>query len=177
MVLRPSLRPGDLVRAVLVAVLGAALLAGCGGRAVPVATTGAGSDPLAVLRTWDAARSAAWSAADPVALAALYLPGSTSGRRDVALLESYRERGLRVAGIRMQRLVARVLVRDRVRMRVEVVERLLASRVESIDGGNRPRLLPAGQPRRRTIELRRLGGAWLVAEVQVVSRVRPGGQR
>ncbi len=78
------------------------------------------------------------------------------------LLRSYLERGLRVSGLQYQRLRVRVLVRDDALLRLEVVERLLPASVRS---GSDVRRLPAGQPVRRVVELRRLGGSWRVAAV------------
>src|SRR4051812_29313736 len=57
---------------------------------------------LAVLHTWDLRRSAAWSRADPVALARLYAVGSRTGARDVHDLRRWRRRGLRVVGLHQQ---------------------------------------------------------------------------
>lgn len=115
-----------------------------------------------MLREWDAARAAAWAAGDPAALGALYLPGAAAGRRDVRLLRSYLARGLQVDGLRFQRLRIRVLVQDDDLLRVDVVERLLPASVRS---GAVVRRLPAGQPVRRVVELRRVGDSWRVAAV------------
>lgn len=123
--------------------------------------------PAAVLRDWDAARAAAWAAGDPVALEALYVGGSEAGRRDVRLLGSYAARGLRVSGLRFQRLAVRVLADRDALLRLEVVERLLPATVR---GGSVVRRLPAGQPVRRVIELRRVQDTWRVTQVTMTSR-------
>lgn len=141
------------------------LAGGCAGPAGSPRASAVASppDPAAdVLREWDAARAAAWAAGDAAALRALYLPGAEAGRRDVRLLRSYLERGLRVSGLQYQRLQIRVLVRDDALLRLEVVERLLPA---SVHRGSEVRRLPAGQPVRRVVELRRLGSSWRVAAV------------
>jgi hypothetical protein len=140
------------------------LVAGCGGEGgygTP-GLTPAPDDPATVLRTWDEARSDAWAAGDAAALGALYVSGSAVGRRDVGLLRSYDRRGLRVSGLRFQRLAVRVLADDTGVLRLEVVERLLPARVSD---GAVDRRLPGGQPVRRVIELRQVQGAWRVARV------------
>lgn len=124
-------------------------------------------DPLAVLHAWDDARALAWERGDLDALAALYEPGSRAGAADVALLRRYRERGVRVSGVRMQVLAARAVVRSADRLRVEVVERFAGATV----GGA---AVPGGTPVLRQVELRRHGNAWLVAEVRTL---RPSGPR
>jgi len=138
---------------------------GCTGptRSPGAPTSAPTPDPgAAVLREWDAARAAAWAAGDPVALGALYLPGAAAGRRDVRLLHTYLARGLRVNGLQFQRLQVRVLAQDADLLRLDVVERLLPASVRS---GSVLRRLPAGQPVRRVVELRRVGDSWRVASV------------
>ena len=62
-----------------------------------------------MLRAWDARRSRAYAHADGAALADLYVAGSRTGAADRAVLRGYRDRGLRVTGMRTQVLAARVL--------------------------------------------------------------------
>lgn len=119
-----------------------------------------------VLREWDDDRAAAWAAGDAGALGALYAPGSSAGIRDVRSLRAYADRGLRVTGLRFQRLAVRVLVRQERLLRLEVVERLLPV---SVHDDSVVRRLPAGQPTRRVIELRRVDGSWLVGRVETVN--------
>lgn len=141
------------------------LAVGCTGpiRSPGVHASAPAPDPAAaVLRDWDVARAAAWAAGDPAALGALYLPGAAAGQRDVRLLRTYLARGLRVNGLQFQRLQIRVLAQDDDLLRLDVVERLLPASVRS---GSVVRRLPAGQPVRRVVELRRVGGSWRVAAV------------
>lgn len=121
-------------------------------------------DPIAVLHEWDARRAAAWASGDPDTVAALYLPGSGAGAQDVRLMRSYADRGFVVTGMRMQVLSARVLVRRPDLIRIEVVDRLAAAVVVRADGGRVS--LPRDAAARRTVELRRVEGAWLMARVR-----------
>jgi hypothetical protein len=117
---------------------------------------------LTVLRAWDERRTAAWAAGDPAALDALYLPGSRTGRADVAMLRAYRRRGLRVLGIRTQVLQVRVAARTGDRLALLVTDRLVGA---TAMGGGRRVSLPSGGATTRRITLRLADGRWLVAEV------------
>lgn len=120
---------------------------------------------LAVLRDWDRRRADAWADADPGALARLYVPGSSAGASDVALLRRYRDRGYAVRGMRMQLLAARVLVLRPRLVRVEVTDRL--ARATAV--GATEQVLPADAATTRVLVLRRVGGRWLMARVLPVS--------
>ena len=94
---------------------------------VPAATRERGAadeSALSRLRAWDARRAAAWASADRAALRALYVPGSVAGRRDVAMLDAWTARGLRVRGLRMQVLAARVRVHRDARVVLRVTDRV-----------------------------------------------------
>lgn len=119
---------------------------------------------LAVLRDWDRARARAWERGDPAALRALYVRGSPAGAADVAMLRRWRERGLRVRGMRMQVLGVRLQARGPHRVVVVVTDRLVGA--VAVPGGLP---LPRDQPTRRRLELRRVAGQWLLAEVVVLS--------
>jgi hypothetical protein len=124
------------------------------------------SGPLAVLHDWDARRAAAWADSDPRALARLYTARSTAGAADVALLQRYADRGLRVRRMRMQVLDARVLVLRPRALTLEVVDRLSAATVET---GGTSRRLPADQATTHRLELRLVGGRWRMDRVSVPS--------
>ena len=119
---------------------------------------------LAVLHRWDERRSRAWAQADPAALARLYLPGSRTGSRDVAMLRHWRSRGLRVRHLRVQVLTARVLVMSRERLVVVVTDRLLGAKAVGRRGG--AIALPRDRASRHLIRLRSLRGEWRVGEVR-----------
>ncbi len=122
----------------------------------------------AVLHAWDRRRARAWAAADPHALAALYVPGSAAGRVDVALLRSYRSRGVRVVGLRMQVLSVRVLSRTPRRWRLRITDRLAGA--VAVGAGRRLRL-PRGAAATRLITLARAGRErWRVADVRPAPR-------
>lgn len=120
---------------------------------------------LAVLRQWDQARAAAWERGDPAALRSLYVPGSRAGKADVAMLSRWRERGLRVRGMRTQVLAAAVRVRGPDRVVLVVTDRLVGA--VAVPGGEP---LPRDQPTTRRLELRRVGGRWLLAGSVPLSR-------
>jgi hypothetical protein len=115
-----------------------------------------------VLHEWDGRRAAAFARGDEVALRRLYVPGSTAGTSDVALLRAYDERGLRVRGMRMQLLAVRVLARGPRTWRLEVTDRLVGA-VAVTHGRRYP--LPRDRASTRVVELRLLGDRWRVASV------------
>jgi hypothetical protein len=124
---------------------------------------------LEVLHGWDRQRAAAWAAGDPDALARLYVPGSSAGAADVALLRRYAARGLSVRGLRMQLLRARVLVVRPRRVALEVTDRLTSAVAVRVDDVTASRPLPADAASARFLELRRFGDRWLMTRVS-----RPG---
>jgi hypothetical protein len=158
-------------------VLTAGLAAGgAGGAPPPGSAVRRVAAPLAtavsafrVLRTWDHRRATAWSHADPAALADLYTARSHTGARDVSELRRWRDRGLRVVGLRQQ--VAEIRVRDATghRLVLRVTER-------TVDGvaadGHRRTALPASAWMTHRIRLRRTGGRWRVDEVVVAQPAR-----
>jgi hypothetical protein len=120
-------------------------------------------DPVAVLRAWDARRAEAWAAGDIGALRALYVPGSATGRHDVALLDRYLARGLRVRGMGVQVLAVDVRRADDDVLRLVVTDRLVGA---VATGAGLRMALPADAPSRRRVTLRLLGSQWRVAEVR-----------
>ena len=115
-----------------------------------------------MLRAWDVRRAAAWAAGDEAALAALYTDRSAAGRRDRAMLGRYGARGLRVRGMRMQVLAAKVRTRTTGRIVLVVTDRL--AHAVAVGQGIRV-ALPRDRATRRTIVLRRGAGEWRVARV------------
>lgn len=148
-------------------VVGAALVRTAPAHDVRRVVTAADARPavgraVAVLAAWDRRRAAAWARDDRGALRSLYLPGSRAGRRDLAALTAYRVRGLRVRS--MSRQVLAVRMRDRAPrvLRLVVTDRF----AEGVVTGAGERLaLPSSRPATRTVVLRRVSGAWKVAEV------------
>jgi len=119
-------------------------------------------DGLDMLRDFDASRSRAWAEGDPEALRALYTEGSAAGREDVAMLESYVDRGLRVSDLRTQVLSAELRRATPVRRVLRVTDRLVGGRVT--DGGiSRPLPTDAATTHRMTWRL--VDGEWLLARV------------
>lgn len=162
-----------LLSVVMLAVLAGAAVVPFAGRddPAPVAppTPVSTADPdrraaLVALREWDQQRSAAWRRGRPTALASLYAAGSVSGAADRVLLASYADRGLRVAGIRMQRAAVRVLASDEARMVLEVVDRLVGAVAVGRDGTRIG--LPRDNWSQRRIVLRAGPRGWRVVEVR-----------
>ena len=119
------------------------------------------ADAAAVLHAWDDRRAAAWAAGDPAALRALYVPGSTAGRSDVAMLQAWQRRGLRVEGLRMQLLDLDVRRAATDRLELVVTDRLTGA----VAAGPGVRLaLPRDHATTRRVVLVRRGGDWRVAQ-------------
>jgi len=120
-----------------------------------------------VLHDWDRRRAAAWAAGDVAALQALYLPSSSAASADVALLRRYLSHGVRVRGMRMQVLRARVVASTPSVVEVEVTDRLAAGVAVRVDDPRVARRLPADGASTHMVRLRRVRGRWLVARVSV----------
>jgi hypothetical protein len=132
--------------------------------------TGLTAEALALLRDWDDRRSRAWTEGDAEALTGLYTPGSRSGRKDRAMLAAWATRGLRVTGLQVQVLDASLRSWTPGRITLEVTDRVIGAHAVS----DRFRVrLPEDRPSTRVISLRRVAGAWLVAEVRPVPTPAP----
>lgn len=127
---------------------------------------------LAILRDWDRSRSRAWAAGDAQALARLYVRGSEAGARDVAMLERWSERGLRVRGMAMQVLAVELRRRTARRLVLVVTDRLVGAEVVGAaeKGGTGEVLLPRDQESTRRLTFRRVQGRWLLAAAQDLPR-------
>lgn len=121
---------------------------------------------LATLHEWDAARGAAYAAGDAQRLAALYVPGSAAGARDVAALQSYAAHRWRLTSLVTQVRSIRVLGHSDGRWRLRTVDRVggLAATPE------RCRPLVAGAFRVHDLVLVRGPGGWVVES----ALLRPG---
>lgn len=118
-----------------------------------------------VLHAWDARRAAAWADADPTALRSLYTDRSAAGRTDVAMLRTWRARGLRVTGMRTQLLAVQVRRTSASRLVLVVTDRLVAG-VAVGPTGRFP--LPTDRASTRLVVLRRVGGEWRMAQARPV---------
>ncbi len=123
--------------------------------------------PLAVLRGWDRARAGAGRRGSPQDLRDLYVQGSAAGRSDQALLRAYAERGLRVAGLLVQRAAVEVVAEAADRIELRVTDRVVGAAAI----GRRGQVeLPRDGWSTRTVVLVRLAGDWRVAEVRDQAR-------
>jgi hypothetical protein len=121
----------------------------------------------AVLHDWDDRRAAAWAAGEPSALRSLYVPGSGAGHADVAMLRSWRERGLRVEGSRMQLLDLDVRRASAGRLELVVTDRLTGA--VAVGPGVRLPLPRDGFTTRRVVLVREQG-EWRVAQASEGAR-------
>ncbi len=132
----------------------------------PVPAAGPAVSPttraLAVLRAWDRRRAVAWAHDDPAALRALYVAGSHTGRRDVAMLWAYHRRALRVTTMQRQVLAVHVRVHVPRAMTLLVTDRLVEGRVT---GRGERLVLPRSRPATHRLALRRTTTGWRVVEV------------
>ncbi len=160
-----------LLTAVLLSGLGCLLAVAVAWRPVEVRRAGrrrpTGPSRSPCSRAWDRSRAVAWRHGDPAALARLYARGSAAGDADRALLAAYAERGLRVAGLRMQRAAVEVVAADADRIELRVTDRVVGAAAI----GRRGRVtLPRDAWSTRTVVLVRVGESWRVAEVRDQAR-------
>ncbi len=147
-----------------VAVAVTALAIAVGGRAAePPPARRPEPAPAVVLAAWDAQRARAWATGDEPGLRRLYVAGSTTGRRDTAMLRRYLARGLRVEGLQVQRLSVAVLSHTDARWVLRVRDRVAGGAV--VGAGVRVPL-PRDRPSLHRVTLVREGGAWRVSEVR-----------
>lgn len=129
----------------------------------PSRPSGEVADATEVLAAWDSQRAAAWSAGDAEALARLYAPGSRAAAADLRLLRRWQDAGWRVEELRTQ-VLALVVVRSTPdRLVLRVVDRVSGGRVVPVaaaTGASDDRPLPGTAATARTVELRRVAGAW-----------------
>lgn len=128
----------------------------------PTVTITEAVSSLSVLRDWDRARSRAWARGDVAALRRIYQPRSDVGARDVAMLQRWVDRGLRVRRLTMQVLAVELRVRTDRRIVIDVTDRL-ADAVAVPPGGGPGRVLPRDGLTTRRLELRRTGTGWVMA--------------
>ncbi|MEZ5094327.1 hypothetical protein [Nocardioides sp.] len=153
---------------VALAVASVALLVALGGRAAdrpPQPERSPEPAPAAVLAAWDGQRADAWGRGDLDGLARLYTDGSPAGRHDRRMLHHYLARGLRVEGLRMQRLRVVVVEQAADRWVLEVCDRVAGG---TIVGRGVVRPLPRDRVSAHRVTLLRVDGRWRVSEVLAV---------
>ena len=113
-----------------------------------------------VLGELDDVRAEAFATAEPALLDQVYVPGSTAGDADTALIRDYERRGAHVIGADLIVLSCQVAeVTDR-RVRLDVIDRLGPARVVWADGTSRS--LPRDLPTKRTVTLVRTADGWRI---------------
>ncbi len=120
-----------------------------------------------VLDGLDADRAAAFAAADPARLAAVYRPDSPARAADARTLRQVAAAGLTVQGVRHDVRALHVLRDDGDRAVLEVTESL---RPHVVVRGTRPMARsPAGTPRRYRLELDATPTGWRIRELTAVA--------
>jgi hypothetical protein len=123
----------------------------------------AGDPEVRVLHDWDEQRAAAYASGSARRLRDLYVAGSSAGAADLRVLGDYRERGLRVKGMRTQLLSLSVLDRGPGWRMLAVTDRLVGA--VAMRAGHEV-VLPRDRPTGHEITMMRGGdGRWRVAEV------------
>jgi hypothetical protein len=116
-----------------------------------------------VLGGLDAVRTEAFVTGDVSLLSHVYADDRVA-KADVAMLRSYRERGLRLEGMAMLRESCRVTDRSPGRVVLDVVDRLGPTAARTGDGKRLE--LPTDRPTRRTVVMHEIDDAWRIAEVR-----------
>jgi tRNA A-37 threonylcarbamoyl transferase component Bud32 len=135
-----------------------------GSPSLPPATTAAEEGRwLGTLQALDLQRSQTFSTLDPVGLDAIYVPGSSPWQADRSLLASYRDRQVRIDGLKMQIDKLAVERPGAGTVVLRVVDRLIAG--AAVDNAGRRTPLPAGTPTARLIILTGNGDAWRISGI------------
>ncbi len=129
-------------------------------------TGGKGRHWERVLARLDRLRSRAFERLRPALLQRVYVSGSALLRRERAVLDDYRDRGVRLLGVRLRSTELRVVSFGRNRVTVRVVERLGPTR--AVVGSRRVRL-PVDAPTSRVLRLMRGGAGWRIAAARRVA--------
>jgi hypothetical protein len=122
-----------------------------------------GPDWPAVLDRLDRRRELAYASEDPTLLRAIYVSGSPVLRHDLAMLRAYAERGVRLTGVRLRILDARLLGRFGRCVRLRVVDRLERPMAHGAEGAVP---LPRDRATSRVMVLRGVASGWRIAAVR-----------
>jgi hypothetical protein len=119
-----------------------------------------------VLDRLDEARCRAFAHLRPELLTRVYVAGSTVLHREQAVLHDYRDRGIRLLGVRLHRTSLRLASTLRGQVTLRVVERLRPT--TAVVGSRRVRL-PVDAPTLRVLQLVRDGPGWRIAAARRVA--------
>lgn len=120
-------------------------------------------DWTAILTRLDRRRERAYAASDPRRLRTVYLPDSAVLRHDLAMLRAYRDRQVRLTGVRLRLHEVTMLERAGSYARLRVVDRLDRPTAHTPKGSLR---LPRDQATERVIVLRDAADGWRIAAVR-----------
>jgi serine/threonine protein kinase len=133
---------------------------------VPEASTVEAGRWLRTLQALDVRRARAFSTLDPTGLDAIYVPGSSPWQSDRSLLASYRDRRVRVDGLKLHIEQVAVQRPGAGSVVLRVVDRLVSG--TAVDSAGRRTPLPAGRPTARLITLTGGGAAWRISAIVTV---------
>jgi hypothetical protein len=140
---------------------------GAATRAAPAREISAAApDWPAILARLDGRREWAYAASDPARLRKVYVRRSPVLRHDLSMLRAYRDRGVRLHGVRLRVLDVRLLGRTGPYARLRIVDRLDRTTAYTARGTVR---LPRDRATARVVVLRAVADGWRIAAVRPVA--------
>jgi hypothetical protein len=118
-----------------------------------------------ILDRLDRRRESAYATNDRASLGAVYVADSPVLRHDLAMLEAYAERGVRLTGVRLRTFDVQLLGQSGPYVRLRVVDRLDRPTAHGADGSVR---LPRDRATPRVVVLRDATAGWRIAAVRRV---------
>ncbi len=125
--------------------------------------TGESKKWMQTLQALDARRSRAFSTLNPADLNAIYVPGSPPWSADRALLTSYRDRHIRIEGLRMQIETVTVETPGKTTVVLRIVDRLISG--VAVTASGQRTTLPPGQPTARRLTLTTNTTTWRISTI------------
>jgi hypothetical protein len=120
----------------------------------------------AILARLDQRRERAYAASDATRLREVYVRRSPVLRHDLSMLRAYRDRGVRLDGVRLRVLDVRLVDRAGPYVRLRIVDRLDRATAYTSQGTVR---LPRDRATARVVVLRAGAGGWRIAAVRPVA--------
>jgi hypothetical protein len=129
-------------------------------------TSAPAPDWSAILARLDQRRERAYAASDATRLREVYVRRSPVLRHDLSMLRAYRDRGVRLDGVRLRVLDVRLVDRAGPYARLRIVDRLDRATAYTSQGTVR---LPRDRATARVVVLRAGAGGWRIAAVRPVA--------
>lgn len=118
---------------------------------------------LQTLQALDVRRSRAFSTLNPADLNTIYVPGSPPWSADRALLTSYRDRHIRIEGLRMQIETVTVETPGKTTVVLRIVDRLVSG--TAITASGQRTAFPPGKPTPRRLTLTANANNWRISKI------------